>query len=90
MDKTLSTSFKSQERWQSGRMHRIRNPAYRFSCTEGSNPSLSADNQLIQFNQSQNYFADSHGWHCLPNWRNIARESRTTLEENKPQQTKKV
>jgi hypothetical protein len=26
----------------------------------------------------------------LPNWRNIARESRTTLEENKPQQTKKV
>ena len=23
-------------------MHRIRNPAYRFSCTEGSNPSLSA------------------------------------------------
>jgi len=26
----------------------------------------------------------------LPNWRNIARESRTTLEENKPQLTKKV
>ncbi len=24
-------------------MHRIRNPAYRFSCTEGSNPSLSAN-----------------------------------------------
>ena len=23
-------------------MHRIRNPAYRFSCTEGSNPSYSA------------------------------------------------
>ena len=23
-------------------MHRIRNPAYRFTCTEGSNPSLSA------------------------------------------------
>ena len=35
------------ERWQSGRMHRIRNPAYRFTCTEGSNPSLSAK----QFNE---------------------------------------
>ncbi len=30
------------ERWQSGRMHRIRNPAYGSSRTEGSNPSLSA------------------------------------------------
>jgi hypothetical protein len=27
-------------------MHRIRNPAYRFSCTEGSNPSLSASGCL--------------------------------------------
>ena len=27
-------------------MHRIRNPAYRFSCTEGSNPSLSASYQV--------------------------------------------
>lgn len=51
------------------------------------NPSLSAK---YRANASRNYFADSHGWHCLPNWRNIARESRTTLEENKLQLTKKV
>ena len=33
-------------------MHRIRNPAYRFSCTEGSNPSLSASDFFQYFNSS--------------------------------------
>jgi hypothetical protein len=39
---TRRLQARTPERWQSGRMHRIRNPAYRFSCTEGSNPSCSA------------------------------------------------
>ena len=43
----MSAHQQDPERWQSGRMHRIRNPAYRFTCTEGSNPSLSAK----QFNE---------------------------------------
>jgi hypothetical protein len=39
---TIAETKKTPERWQSGRMHRIRNPAYSFNCTEGSNPSFSA------------------------------------------------
>ena len=35
-------ALNTPERWQSGRMHRIRNPAYWFTSTEGSNPSFSA------------------------------------------------
>src|SRR3990167_461199 len=40
------------ERWQSGRMHRIRNPAYSFNCTEGSNPSFSATDWFPDFPRS--------------------------------------
>jgi hypothetical protein len=45
-DLDFDPANRTPERWQSGRMHRIRNPAYWFSSTEGSNPSLSA-NPLI-------------------------------------------
>jgi hypothetical protein len=41
-------------------MHRIRNPAYRFTCTEGSNPSLSASKSM--FMALSRFFCN---WHTI-------------------------
>ena len=48
-------------------MHRIRNPAYRFTCTEGSNPSLSTNNVPVSLANcmAQIFKIMKHDLRCL-------------------------